>query len=321
MATRSPQITAVRSGKRSACSQHKLEQRAAVGRLHVLLSVRGDTIWAGSVVLRKGTPISPVAIILNILWLATGGIAAAFGWLIAAVIMAITIIGLPWSFAAFRIAWYTLLPFGQEMRSTPNAGVLSMLGNIIWFVLAGWWLALGPPAPGRGAGDHDHRPAVRLGASEAGRGQPVPGRQGDRAARHAANLVDGAAGLGPRPQTDFPASREIFRHGAAAVRFANCTSGLPGNSRERSREFSPGEQGIFPRLAGNAQGFLDQSPPGAPMPTCSISPSQYQMGMRQFAGGLKPRCANSSSNLQASRSVFLDRSPERRGTSVERQGD
>jgi uncharacterized membrane protein YccF (DUF307 family) len=57
--------------------------------------------------------------------------------------MAITIIGLPWSFAAFRIAWYTLLPFGQEMRSRPDAGVLSTLGNIIWFVLAGWWLALG----------------------------------------------------------------------------------------------------------------------------------------------------------------------------------
>lgn len=57
--------------------------------------------------------------------------------------MAITIIGLPWSFAALRIAWYTLLPFGQEIRSTPGAGVLSTLGNIVWFVLAGWWLALG----------------------------------------------------------------------------------------------------------------------------------------------------------------------------------
>jgi uncharacterized membrane protein YccF (DUF307 family) len=56
--------------------------------------------------------------------------------------MAITIIGLPWSFAAFRIAWYTLLPFGQEMRPAPASGVLSALGNIVWFVLAGWWLAL-----------------------------------------------------------------------------------------------------------------------------------------------------------------------------------
>ncbi len=57
--------------------------------------------------------------------------------------MAITIIGLPWCFAALRIAFYTLLPFGQEMISRPDAGVLSTLGNIVWFVLAGWWLALG----------------------------------------------------------------------------------------------------------------------------------------------------------------------------------
>jgi len=57
--------------------------------------------------------------------------------------MAITIIGLPWSLAALRIALYTLLPFGQEMRSSRNAGALSTLGNIVWFVLAGWWLAIG----------------------------------------------------------------------------------------------------------------------------------------------------------------------------------
>lgn len=56
--------------------------------------------------------------------------------------MAITIIGLPWAFAAFRIALYTLLPFGNEMRSRPDAGVLTALGNIVWVVLAGWWLAL-----------------------------------------------------------------------------------------------------------------------------------------------------------------------------------
>ena len=88
-------------------------------------------------------PISPLNFLLNILWLIFGGLAAAFAWLIAALIMAITIIGLPWCFAALRIALYTLLPFGNEMRSRPEAGVLSMLGNIIWFILAGWWLALG----------------------------------------------------------------------------------------------------------------------------------------------------------------------------------
>jgi uncharacterized membrane protein YccF (DUF307 family) len=86
---------------------------------------------------------SPLSFLLNILWLIFGGLAAALAWVIAAVIMAITIIGLPWAFAALRIALYSLLPFGHEIRSRPDAGVLSLLGNIIWFVLAGWWLALG----------------------------------------------------------------------------------------------------------------------------------------------------------------------------------
>ena len=85
---------------------------------------------------------SPLSLILNILWLVCGGLAAALAWLIAAVLMVITIIGLPWSFAALRIALYTLLPFGQEMRSRPDAGLLSTLGNIVWFILAGWWLAI-----------------------------------------------------------------------------------------------------------------------------------------------------------------------------------
>jgi len=85
---------------------------------------------------------SPLSFLLNILWLIFGGLPAALAWVIAAAIMAITIIGLPWAFAALRIALYTFLPFGHEIRSRPDAGVLSLLGNIIWFVLAGWWLAI-----------------------------------------------------------------------------------------------------------------------------------------------------------------------------------
>src|SRR5947209_11085059 len=91
---------------------------------------------------RRIRPISPLSFVLNVLWLICGGLPAAIGWLIAAGLMAITIIGLPWSFAAVRIALYTLLPFGNEIRPRPDAGALSVLGNIIWFVLAGWWLAL-----------------------------------------------------------------------------------------------------------------------------------------------------------------------------------
>lgn len=91
---------------------------------------------------RNSAPMSPLALLLNIIWLICGGAVAAFGWLVAALIMAITIIGLPWSFAAFRIAVYTAVPFGHEMRPRPGASELTVLGNIVWFVLAGWWLAI-----------------------------------------------------------------------------------------------------------------------------------------------------------------------------------
>ncbi len=93
----------------------------------------------------------PVSFLLNVLWIVFGGAWMAFGWLVAAVLMAITIIGLPWSRAAFNIAAYTLLPFGSravrrdEVTGMEDVGTgpLGLLGNIIWFVLAGWWLALG----------------------------------------------------------------------------------------------------------------------------------------------------------------------------------
>ena len=91
-----------------------------------------------------------VSILLNILWILIGGAWMAFAWLVAAVIMAITIIGLPWARAAFNIAIYTLLPFGQKavnrehITGQPDLGTgpLGLIGNIIWLVLAGWWLAL-----------------------------------------------------------------------------------------------------------------------------------------------------------------------------------
>jgi uncharacterized membrane protein YccF (DUF307 family) len=94
---------------------------------------------------------SPVSLLLNVLWMIFGGIWMAIGWLIAAVIMAITIVGIPWARAAFNIASYALLPFGRravsraEYHGTSDIGTgpLGLLGNLIWLVLAGWWLALG----------------------------------------------------------------------------------------------------------------------------------------------------------------------------------
>jgi len=93
---------------------------------------------------------SPLSLLLNALWIVFGGLWMAAGWLLAAVIMAITIIGIPWARAAFNIAAYTLLPFGQKAvsradyfgREDVGTGPLGMLGNLVWLVLAGWWLAL-----------------------------------------------------------------------------------------------------------------------------------------------------------------------------------
>jgi uncharacterized membrane protein YccF (DUF307 family) len=95
--------------------------------------------------------VSPLSLLLNVLWIALGGLWMAVGWCIAAVLMAITIVGLPWTRAAFNIAAYTLLPFGQKAVSRAEyygtedlgTGPLGIVGNVVWFVLAGWWLALG----------------------------------------------------------------------------------------------------------------------------------------------------------------------------------
>jgi uncharacterized membrane protein YccF (DUF307 family) len=94
---------------------------------------------------------SDVSLILNLLWIVFGGAWMALGWLIAAVIMAITIIGIPWARAAFTIAGYALLPFGYTVvpraavtgRHDIGTGPLGLIGNLIWLVFAGWWLALG----------------------------------------------------------------------------------------------------------------------------------------------------------------------------------
>ena len=93
---------------------------------------------------------SLVRLLLNVLWIITGGVWMAAAWLLAAVIMAITIIGLPWARAAFNIALYTLLPFGQKAVSRAEytgqedigTGPLGVIGNLIWLILAGWWIAL-----------------------------------------------------------------------------------------------------------------------------------------------------------------------------------
>ena len=80
-------------------------------------------------------------LLLNILWFIFGGWISGTLWLLAGLILAITIVGLPWTPAAFRIAGFSYWPFGKVVVERDD-GPASLLLNILWFVFAGWWLAL-----------------------------------------------------------------------------------------------------------------------------------------------------------------------------------
>ena len=82
-------------------------------------------------------------LILNILWLVLCGFWMAIGYAIAGVICCVLIITIPFGIASFRIANYALWPFGRTIEHQPTAGVASTIGNVIWFIFAGLWLAIG----------------------------------------------------------------------------------------------------------------------------------------------------------------------------------
>lgn len=81
--------------------------------------------------------------VLNVIWLVLCGVWMAIGYAVAGVICCILIITIPFGIASFRIANYALWPFGRAVVRRPTAGVGSAIGNVIWFVVAGVWLAIG----------------------------------------------------------------------------------------------------------------------------------------------------------------------------------
>ncbi len=82
-------------------------------------------------------------LILNVLWLVLCGFWMAVGYVLAGIICCILVITIPFGIASFRIANYTLWPFGRTIERKPTAGAPSVIGNVIWFVFAGLWLAIG----------------------------------------------------------------------------------------------------------------------------------------------------------------------------------
>jgi len=84
-----------------------------------------------------------VKTLLNVIWLLFGGIWLALGYVLAGIICCILIVTIPFGIASFRMASYALWPFGRTLVDHPRAGAWSAIGNVIWILVAGWWLALG----------------------------------------------------------------------------------------------------------------------------------------------------------------------------------
>lgn len=82
-------------------------------------------------------------LLLNLLWLVVSGFWNALAYAFFGVIMCILIITIPFGVASFRLAGYSLWPFGRTVMRKPDAGLGSAIGNVLWFILAGVWLALG----------------------------------------------------------------------------------------------------------------------------------------------------------------------------------
>jgi uncharacterized membrane protein YccF (DUF307 family) len=86
--------------------------------------------------------VTAVRFLLNIIWLVFAGVWMAIGYALAAVICFILIITIPFGIAALRIGLFALWPFGRTVVRRADAGVASGIGNVLWLLLCGWWLAL-----------------------------------------------------------------------------------------------------------------------------------------------------------------------------------
>jgi uncharacterized membrane protein YccF (DUF307 family) len=84
-----------------------------------------------------------VRIVLNLLWLVLSGIWFFIAYVIAGIVMCVFIITIPFGIASFRLAAYVLRPFGRTVVRRPTAGSASTIGNVLWFVLIGVWMAIG----------------------------------------------------------------------------------------------------------------------------------------------------------------------------------
>jgi uncharacterized membrane protein YccF (DUF307 family) len=84
----------------------------------------------------------PMRLLLNIIWFVFAGLWMAIGYAVAALICFVFVITIPFGIASLRIGIFALWPFGKTVVKRADAGIASGIGNVIWFVFCGWWLAL-----------------------------------------------------------------------------------------------------------------------------------------------------------------------------------
>ncbi|GAB2957028.1 YccF domain-containing protein [Amycolatopsis acidiphila] len=82
-------------------------------------------------------------LLLNVIWLVLAGFWMAVAYVVAGIVCCVLIVTIPFGIASFRIANYALWPFGRRLVDRRDAGVASLIGNVVWIVFAGWWLAIG----------------------------------------------------------------------------------------------------------------------------------------------------------------------------------
>jgi uncharacterized membrane protein YccF (DUF307 family) len=87
-------------------------------------------------------------LLLNVIWFVFAGLWMAIGYAVAALLCFVLVVTIPFGLASLRIGMFALWPFGKTVVRRPDAGIASSLGNVLWLVLCGWWLALGHFASG-----------------------------------------------------------------------------------------------------------------------------------------------------------------------------
>jgi uncharacterized membrane protein YccF (DUF307 family) len=83
-----------------------------------------------------------IRLLLNIVWFVLHGWLLALAYLLAGLVACLLVVTIPFGIASLRLAGYAAWPFGRTTVPVPGAGVASALGNVLWFVVIGWWLTL-----------------------------------------------------------------------------------------------------------------------------------------------------------------------------------